>query len=102
MISSLTQISVKQKRKSRQNEEQVKANCTTVTASTVCTTQDAMENEPSPVDNIPLEPGMIVACYVPNYPDEEPQIGTIQSVSDERDEVVLEWMSGTYNEPWQN
>ena len=91
---------MKHKRKSatpRENEEQVNASHTTVTD---CTTQGAMENDPSPIDNIPLEPGMTVACYVPTYSDEEPQIGIIQSVSDERDEVVLEWMSGTYNEPW--
>ena len=48
-------------------------------------------------DDIPLEPGMMVACYVPRYCDEEPQIGSVVSVSDE---VVVEWMTGTYNEPW--
>ena len=51
-------------------------------------------------DNIPLEEGMVVACYVPSYADEEPQIGSILSISDGLDEVLIEWMSGTYSEPW--
>ena len=58
------------------------------------------EPEPTNNDNIPLEPGMIVACYVPSYGEEEPQIGSILSIPDGTDEVLIEWMSGTYSEPW--
>lgn len=61
---------------------------------------DTEENEQTETDSIPLEPGMTVAYYVPNYADEEPQIGTVVSIPDEMDEVVVEWMSGTYSEPW--
>lgn len=43
---------------------------------------------------------MTVACYLPSYEDEEPQIGSILSILGEADEVLIEWMSGTYNEAW--
>ena len=49
---------------------------------------------------VPLEPGMTVACYVPDYDDEEPQIGAILSITNETEEVLIEWMTGTYSEPW--
>ena len=50
-------------------------------------------------NNIPLETGMTVACFVPSYKDEEPQIGTVLSLCNETDEVLVEWMMGTYSEP---
>lgn len=62
--------------------------------------QTPTDNSDESDSNIPLEPGMTVACYVPSYVDEEPQIGSIISIPDETDEVLVEWMSGTYSEPW--
>ena len=66
-------------------------------------TQDVQELEQSNSDqceSIPLEPGMTAVCFVPKYADEEPQIGSIISILPESDEVVIEWMSGTYSELW--
>lgn len=47
-----------------------------------------------------LECGMQVACFVPLYQNEEPQIGTITALPDGRVDVEIEWMTGTYSEPW--
>ena len=47
-----------------------------------------------------LEIGMVVACYLSCYTNEEPQIGQVLSLSDNSESVVIEWMTGTYSEPW--
>ena len=47
-----------------------------------------------------LKPGILVACFVPKYKEEEPQIGTIVSVPDKNGSVEIEWMTDTYSEPW--
>ena len=41
---------------------------------------------------------IIVACYVPEYSDEEPQLGKIVNVQNDRS-FEVEWMVGTYSEP---
>jgi len=46
-----------------------------------------------------LQPGTIVACYLSKYEDEEPQIGKVTLT--DSDEIEVEWMVGTYSEPWQ-
>ena len=46
-----------------------------------------------------LKCGMILACYLPQYIEEEPQIGKISQVSDKQDDIEIEWMRGTYYEP---
>jgi hypothetical protein len=45
-------------------------------------------------ETIPLEPDLTVACCVPSYADEEPQIGSINP--NVTDKVLIEWMSGTH------
>ena len=48
-----------------------------------------------------LQPGTVVACYLSKYEDEEPQIGKITLTDSDSDEIEVEWMVGTYSEPWQ-
>ena len=48
-------------------------------------------------NNETLENGMTVACFLPQYIDEEPQIGRVVTLADE---LEIEWMRGTYFEPW--
>ena len=50
------------------------------------------------VNSETIEVGMIVACYVADYADEEPQIGKLVAL--ENGSAVIEWMTGTYSEPW--
>lgn len=53
--------------------------------------------------NIPdssLKVGTIVACFLAEYSDEEPQLGKIVNVPDDRS-FEVEWMVGTYSEPWR-
>ena len=47
-----------------------------------------------------LERGMTVACFLSQYGDEEPQIGRIVTLANDSDELEIEWMRGTYYEPW--
>ena len=44
---------------------------------------------------------MHVACFIPKYKDEEPQIGKIISFpNDQSTDIEVEWMVGTYTECW--
>ena len=52
------------------------------------------------VNNETIEVGMIVACYMPKYADEEPQLGKLVAVENNSNSVLIEWMTGTYSEPW--
>ena len=47
-----------------------------------------------------IQVGMVVACFVQCYGDEEPQIGKVVALEKETESVVIEWMTGTYSEPW--
>lgn len=47
-----------------------------------------------------LRCGTQVACYLPEYEDEEPQIGTIIDIPVASESVEVEWMAGAYSEPW--
>lgn len=44
--------------------------------------------------------GSKVACYVPSYSDEEPQIAIVRALPDENDEVLVDWMGGSYSSTW--
>lgn len=52
---------------------------------------------PAPVDNI--SPGVMVACFVPKYRDEIPQIGEVLEVNNES--ILLHWWDGTYSGHWK-
>ena len=52
------------------------------------------------VNSETIEVGMIVACYVSNYADEEPQLGKLVALDNSSNSAVIEWMTGTYSEPW--
>lgn len=41
----------------------------------------------------------MVACFIPDYRDEIPQIGKLVAVSSS--DVVIEWWSGTYTSTWR-
>ncbi len=43
-----------------------------------------------------IECGIVVACYLPQYKDEEPQIGRVVTIED--DNIEVEWMSGSYTQ----
>ena len=46
--------------------------------------------------------GTILACFLPEYADEEPQLGRVTKEHDANDDdIEIEWMVGTYTEPWQ-
>jgi len=47
-----------------------------------------------------VEVGMVVACFLSCYGDEEPQIGKIVALEKGLESVVIEWMTGTYSQPW--
>ena len=49
-----------------------------------------------------LRCGMQVACFVPNYEEEEPQIGILTAIPVGSENVEIEWMVGlhVYSEPW--
>lgn len=42
---------------------------------------------------------MQVACFLPEY-EEEPQIRTVTAIPVGRENVEIEWMVGSYSEPW--
>ena len=55
-------------------------------------------------DNAPailpeITPGSMVACFVPQYRDEIPQIGKLLETNDK--EVRIEWWIGTYTGTWR-
>lgn len=52
------------------------------------------------VNSETIEVGMIVACYLSEYEDEEPQIGKVVALEKDSDNAIIEWMTGTYSEPW--
>ena len=52
------------------------------------------------VNSDTIKVGMIVACYLSEYADEEPQIGKIVTLESDSASAVVEWMTGTYSEPW--
>ncbi len=47
-----------------------------------------------------IEVGMVVACFLQCYGDEEPQIGKVVALERDLKSVVIEWMTGTYSQPW--
>lgn len=49
---------------------------------------------------VALSVGTIVACFIPRYSDEEPQLGKVISIREEEN-VEVEWMVGSYSEPWR-
>lgn len=53
-------------------------------------------NEPSSVSH---SKDTIVACYLSEYQDEEPQIGKILRCNENH--YILEWMTGSYSKPWR-
>ena len=60
----------------------------------------ALTKECPKATSVQLRSGMQVACFVPNYKEEEPQIGTITAIPVGSKNVEIEWMVGTYSEPW--
>ena len=59
------------------------------------------EDTPDSGPAMPCEitPGSMVACFVPQYRDEIPQIGKLLETSD--NEVTIEWWIGTYCGTWR-
>lgn len=49
---------------------------------------------------VQLRCGIQVACFVPDYEEEEPQIGTVTATPVGSENVEIEWMMGSYSEPW--
>ena len=47
-----------------------------------------------------LECGQQVACFLQKYEEEEPQIGTVTAIPAGRKSVEIEWMVGSYSQPW--
>ena len=46
--------------------------------------------------------GTIIACFMSQYSDEEPQLGKLTKECDINCETFeIEWMLGMYSEPWQ-
>ena len=43
---------------------------------------------------------MTVACHLSDYAEVEPQIGTLVRLESDSDNAEVEWMTGTYSEPW--
>ena len=46
-----------------------------------------------------LTVGTIVACYLPKYSAEEPQLGKL--INGNTKDLEIEWMVGSYNDPWK-
>ena len=46
--------------------------------------------------------GTIVACFLQEYSDEEPQLGRVLKVDEERENCnyEIEWLVGSYSETW--
>ena len=49
---------------------------------------------------IEIKSGTIVACFLKNYEDEEPQLGCVTQFNKGDLDVELEWMVGAYSEAW--
>ena len=56
-------------------------------------------NFPDGAENIRLHCGMLVACYLAQYDDEEPQLGEVLSLKGQN--MVIQWMIGSYTKPWK-
>ena len=52
-----------------------------------------------PIDSS-LKVGTIVACFLAEYCDEEPQLGIIVNIPNHAS-FEVEWMVGAYSEPWR-
>ena len=45
--------------------------------------------------------GTIVACFLPKYCDEEPQLGRVLKINEEENhDLEIEWLVGSYSESW--
>ena len=67
----------------------------------LATSQSFDDEETFVVNHQTLEVGMTLACYLPRYIDEEPQIGKVVSIeSNDESHIEVDWMTGTYSEPW--
>lgn len=42
-----------------------------------------------------------MACFVPEYVDEEPQLGRVTNINDGNSIVEVEWMVRSYAKPWK-
>ena len=42
--------------------------------------------------------GTVIACYLPKYSDEEPQLSKVVNV--DYGQLKVEWLVGSYCEPW--
>ena len=58
---------------------------------------------PAPVEiTLAIESGAIIACYLQQYKEEEPQLGIVTNTPGyNSEEVEVEWMVGAYHEPWK-
>ena len=54
---------------------------------------------PDGAKNIHLQCGMLVACYLAEYDDEEPQLGEVLSLKGQS--MIVQWMIGSYTKPWK-
>ena len=49
-----------------------------------------------------LTSGTVIACYIEEYSDEEPQLGRVAKELRSNSNVVeVEWMTGAYSKPWK-
>ena len=49
-----------------------------------------------------LKSGTVIACFIEEYSDEEPQLGRVAKELRSNSNVVeLEWMIGAYSRPWK-
>ena len=55
-------------------------------------------------DEIPIaiKSGVVIACFLNEYDDEEPQLGRVtEDPGANSGEVEVEWMVGAYSKPWK-
>lgn len=46
--------------------------------------------------------GTTIACFLPKYSDEEPQLGRVLKVNEgENHNLEIEWLVGSYSETWR-
>jgi len=51
---------------------------------------------------VPLQCGMIVACFLPKYKDEIPQIGKVIDICTASPEhIEIEWQTGSFSSSWK-
>jgi len=49
-----------------------------------------------------IKAGVIVACFLAEYDDEEPQLGRVKKdLSETSTSVEVEWIAGAYSRPWK-